>query len=508
MQNRIILLVIDKQRLLELAAAIAVFSNIDLSHVAQRGNVMLDQLPNRITSPSWWQLMNWIVDPIGFQDRYSRKYGDIFTMQLSGLGTCVVIGNPQVIQEIFSQDSKFDVGRGNALAKPLIGQNSLMLMDGNHHRRERKLLMPPFHGERLQTYAKQICLVTEQVANQWQVGQTFVARTAMQKISLEVILQVVFGLSEGERYQQLKPLLTDWLDMTDSPFRSSMLFLRFLQQDWGAWTPWGQMKQRQRQVHDLLQAEIEERRTKGNKGRTDVLSLMMAARDENGQAMADEELRDELLTILFAGHETTSTTLAWAFYQIHQQLDVREKLLQELDSLEENSSPMEIAQLPYLTAVCQETLRMYPVLPVIFPRVTKSPVNIAGYFFEAETTLMPSIYLVHYREDLYPNAQQFKPERFLEHQYSPSEYFPFGGGSRRCLGYALAQLEMKLVLTTILSEYQLTLAEDKPVKLQRRGFTLAPAGGVGMVMTGKRKKAGSVSIKTDGRLGVGSDITV
>jgi unspecific monooxygenase len=431
--------------------------------------------------------MNWIADPIGFQDKCSQKYGDIFTMRLSGLGSFVVISNPQAIGEIFSQDSQFDVGRGNAIAEPLVGRNSLMLIDGARHRRERKLLMPPFHGERLQIYAQQICLITEQVASQWQVGQPFVARTAIQKISLEVILQIVFGLREGERYQQLRPLLTQWLNMTDSPLRSSILFLRFLQQDWGAWTPWGRMKRRQRQVHALLQAEIEERRNKGDDGRTDVLSLMMAVRDEQEQAMSDEELRDELLTILFAGHETTATTLAWALYQIHQQLDVRERLLQELDSLGENSSPLKIAQLPYLTAVCQETLRMYPVIPVIFPRITKLPIKIAGYLFERETSLMPSIYLVHYRKDLYPGAQQFKPERFLERQYSPSEYLPFGGGSRRCLGYALAQLEMKLVLATILSKYQLALAEDKPVKLQRRGFTLAPAGGVQMVMTGKRQ---------------------
>ncbi|PSB47056.1 cytochrome P450 [Chroococcidiopsis thermalis] len=444
---------------------------------------MLAQLPNPITSPAWWQLMNWIADPIGFQDKCSQKYGDIFTMHLSGIGSYVVIGNPQAIGEIFNQDAKFDVGRGNAIAEPLVGRNSLMLVDGDRHRRERKLLMPPFHGERLQTYAKQICLITKQIASSWQVGQSFVARTTMQKISLEVILQVVFGLSEGERYQQLKPLLTEWLDMTDSPLKSSMLFLQFLQKDWGAWSPWGQMKQRQHHVRALLQAEIEERRAKDIKGR-DVLSLMMAARDENGQAMTDEELKDELLTILFAGHETTATTLAWALYQIHQHPDVRDRLLHELDSLGE-FAPMKIAQLPYLSAVCQETLRMYPVIPVIFPRITKSPTKIAGYLFEAQTALMPSIYLVHYREDLYPNAKQFQPERFLERQYSPSEYLPFGGGSRRCLGYALAGLEMKLVLATILSKYQLALVEDKPVQIQRRGFTLAPQGGVSMVVSAK-----------------------
>jgi cytochrome P450 family 110 len=308
----------------------------------------------------------------------------------------------------------------------------------------------------------------------------------MQNISLEVIVQIVFGLSEGERYQQLKPLLADWLNTTDSPLRSSILFLPFLQQDWGGWTPWGQMKRRQKQIHDLLQAEIESRRTKGFDGRTDVLSLMMIARDDSGQAMSDEELRDELLTILFAGHETTATSLAWAFYQLHQYPNVREKLLQELDSLGENPSPMEIAKLSYLSAVCQETLRMYPVIPILFPRIAKSAIKIAGYEFDAGTTFMPSIYLVHYREDLYPNAGQFQPERFLSHQYSPSEYFPFGGGNRRCLGYALAQLEMKLVLATVLSKYKLAIAETKPVKMQRRGFTLAPVGGVRMVMTGKR----------------------
>ncbi|AFY30606.1 cytochrome P450 [Calothrix sp. PCC 7507] len=447
---------------------------------------MLNQLPNCITSPPWWQLINWIADPIAFQHKYSQKHGDIFSMHLSGVGSYVIIGNPQAIQEIFNQDSKFDIGRGNELAKPLLGQNSLMLMDGDRHRRERKLLMPPFHGERLQTYAQQICLITNQITSQWQIGQPFIARSTMQKVSLEVILQIVFGLSAGERYQQLKRLLTAWLDMTDSPLRSSMLFFQFLQKDWGSWTPWGQMKQRQGQIHRLLQAEIAEKSTKNDEKGADVLSLMMAARDENGQAMSDAELTDELLTILFAGHETTATTLAWAFYQIYQHPDVLEKLQQELDSLGDNPHPMEIAQLPYLTAVSQETLRMYPVIPGLFPRITKSSTKIAGYEFDAETTLMPSIYLVHYREDLYPNAEQFKPERFLGRQYSPSEYLPFGGGSRRCLGYALAQLEIKLVLATVLSKYQLALAEDKPVKLQRRGFALAPAGGVRMVMIGKR----------------------
>lgn len=447
---------------------------------------MVSQLPNPIAQPAWKQLVSWIADPLGFQAKCSQEYGDLFTIHLSGLGAYVIVGNPQVVQEIFTQDSRFDVGRGNDLAEPLLGKNSLMLMDGDRHRRERKLLMPPFHGERLQGYAHQICLIASQFASQWQLHQPLIMRSAMQKISLEVILQIVFGLSEGERYQQLKPLLTEWIDMTDSPLRSSMLFLPFLQQDWGGWTPWAQMKRRQRQIHDLLQAEIDDRRSHPEPGRTDILTLMMAARDEAGQALTDAELRDELITLLFAGHETTATTLAWAFYQIHRHPQVREKLRQELDGLGAGASPMEIAQLPYLTAVCQETLRMYPVIPVLFPRITKSAMTIAGHAFAAGTTFMTSIYLVHYREDLYPQAQEFQPERFLERQYAPHEYLPFGGGSRRCLGYALAQLEMKLILATILSQYELALVNQQPIPSRRRGFALAPVGGVEMVLTGQR----------------------
>ncbi len=443
---------------------------------------MSSGLPNCIPTPSWWQLINWIADPIGLQKKYSHKYGDIFTMHLAGLGSYVIIGNPQAIQEIFSKDSQFDIGRANELAEPLIGKNSLMMMDGDRHRRERKLLMPSFHGEKIQAYGEKIIDITQKIADTWQIGESFIARSAMQKVSLEIILQVVFGLSEGERYEQLKPLFTNWLDMTDSPLRSSMLFLKFLQKDWGNWTPWGKMKQKQQRINNLLQAEIEEKRSKKHDLGNDVLSLMMAVRDENGQAMTDEELKDELLTILFAGHETTATTLAWAFYEIYRNPGVIEKLQTEYCSLGENPNPMEIAKLPYLSAVCQETLRMYPVLPIIFPRIAKSSVNIAGQQFDAETSFMPSIYLVHYQEDLYPEPEKFKPERFLEKQYSPSEYFPFGGGSRRCLGYALALLEMKLVIATVISKYQLALAENKPVKIQRRGFTLAPTGGVSLIL--------------------------
>jgi cytochrome P450 family 110 len=348
--------------------------------------------------------------------------------------------------------------------------------------------MPPFHGERMRNYGQQICDIALDVASKWSVDRSFVARTAMQEVTMRVILHAVFGLDNGPRLEKLKPLLASVVDMTSSPLRSSILFFGWMQQDLGPWSPWGRMKQRQRKVDELIYAEIAERRQQPNANRTDILSLMMAARDENGQSMTDEELRDELMTLLFAGHETTATALAWAFYWIHSLPSVREKLLQELDSLGENPDPMEIFRLPYLSAVCQETLRIYPVGMLTFPREVKSPVELMGHQLEPGTVVVGSIYLTHRREDLYPEPLQFKPERFLERQFSPYEYLPFGGGSRRCIGMALAQLEMKLVLTHILRNFELALTENKPVQAKRRGVTLGPAGGVRMVMTGRRMR--------------------
>jgi len=445
------------------------------------------QLPNGPQQPRILQLMQWIANPLRYLDTCAGEYGDVFTLRPASFNPLVFLSHPQAIQEIFSADAKhFDSGRANGIIRPLVGEHSLLLLDGAAHQRQRRLLMPPFHGERMHSYSQLICETANHVASQWEIGQLFQVRAAMQDITLEVILHAVFGLREGERYRQLKPLLAAMLNMTDSPLRSSMLFLKFLQQDLGNWSPWGQMMRRKQQIYDLLQAEINERRTQPELSGNDVLSLMMSARDENGQPMTDVELHHELMTLLFAGHETTATALAWAFYWIHQLPSVHEKLLSELDSLGDKPEPMAIARLPYLNAVCSETLRIYPVVFIAFPRVTKSPIEIMGQHFDNNTTLIPCTYLTHHREDLYPESNQFKPERFIERQFSPYEYLPFGGGNRRCLGLALAQLELKLVLATILSNYQLALADSKPVKPQRRGLTIAPTGGIQMVLQGRR----------------------
>ncbi len=447
---------------------------------------MSDKLPKGSNSPAWWQLIRWIESPLSYQKECAQSYGDIFTFRMTGFPPFVVIGHPEGVKEIFSlEPDKFDEGRSNYILRPLVGDNSLLLYDGTRHQRERKLLMPPFHGQNLQSYGKSIVDIATQVAAQWHEGKQIIARKVMQQITLEVIIKVIFGINEGERYQKIKPLLAQMLDVTDSPLRSSFLFLKFLQQDWGTWSPWGRIKAQKKQIDRLLQDEIEARRSLSNELGNDVLSLMMSAKDEEGQPMTDAELKDELMTLLFAGHETTATMLAWAFYEILRHPPVLEKLREELDS-SRNLAPLEIAKLPYLNAVCQEVLRFYPVGPIIFPRIVKTSIEIMGHYFEPETWLTLSAYLIHHREELYPEPEKFKPERFLERQYTPYEFLPFGGGVRLCLGYALAMLEMKLVIASIVSKYNLALANRQPIKSMRRGGTITPSNGVPLILTSFR----------------------
>lgn len=435
-------------------------------------------------TPRLIQILDWVADPLKFMEKYAKQYGDTFQVNLTG--QLVFISHPKAIEEIFKTNPKqFDSGPGNRLLTPLLGERSLALLDGIPHQRQRQLLMPPFHGERMQTYGELTCAIAEQVASKWEVGQPFSMRESTQQISLKIILKAVFGLDEGERYNKLEQLLSSALESLASPWKASMLFFQFLQIDLGAWSPWGRFLRQRQEINELLYAEIAERRQKLDPERSDILTMLLLARDEAGEPMSDRELRDELMTLLFAGHETTATALAWAFYWIHSQPEVYRKLSQELATLGDNPDPMAIIKLPYLNALCCETLRIYPVAMITFARIAKSPITIMGQQYEAGTALAPCIYLTHHREDLYPEAEKFQPERFLERQYSAYEFLPFGGSSRRCIGAAFAMFEMKLVLATILRRYSLALADKQPVKPVRRGVTLAPAGGVKMVITGK-----------------------
>ncbi|AFY54671.1 cytochrome P450 [Rivularia sp. PCC 7116] len=446
-------------------------------------------------TPKFAQLIEWIFNPLQMMEKSAKAYGDKFKLFLVGDNPSVFVHHPQAIKEIFTASpDKFDSGRGNQIIASLLGEQSLVLLDGSQHQRQRKLLTPPFHGDRMKSYGDLICKITEEVISDWKIGEPFAVRTSIQEISLRVILQAVFGLNEGERYDEIKQLIASVLDVSGSPLRAMLVFVPLLQKDLGAWSPWGHFLRQQKRLDDLLYAEIEERRDNPDASREDILSLMMAARDEQGQPMTNKEIRDELMTLLVAGHETTASSLTWAFYWIHHLPEVKEKLLAELDKVDTSDDLSLIAKLPYLNGVCAETLRIYPIALIAFPRINKAPIKIMDCEYPAETWLTPCIYLTHHREDLYPEPKQFKPERFIEKQYSPYEYLPFGGGNRRCIGMAFALFEMKLVLTTVLQKLDLAIVNNQEVKPTRRGGTLAPSDGKWLVATAKRNMKVKVEV--------------
>ncbi|MBD2436200.1 cytochrome P450 [Nostoc sp. FACHB-110] len=443
------------------------------------------KLPIESPEPQWLQTVRIILQPLENLDRYQQLYGDIYLSRFAAFPLQVIISNPKGIQELFTADSKLlETGSGSQIMQPLLGDNSLILMDGDRHLQQRKLLMPPFHGDRIKAYSNLIREITEQVTNKWKVGESFVARPQMQDISLKVILRTVFGLQEGERYAQIQQILIEMLNTFNEPLSVVFLLFKSLQRDLVPWSPWGKFLRRRQQLDKLIYAEIRERRhqTQGE----DILSLLLSARDEHGQPMSDVELRDELMTMLFAGHETTAIALAWALYWVHYHPEVGEKLLQELNSIDVSSAdPTTITQLPYLNAVCSETLRIYPVVLFALPRILQAPMQLMGYDLPKGMTVSVSIYSTHHNPDIYPEPKCFRPERFLERQFSQYEFLPFGGGNRRCLGMAFALFEMKLVLATILSHYSLELLDKVPLKSVRRGIVFTPSGGVNLKVKDK-----------------------
>lgn len=452
-------------------------------------------LPDGPQMPRWLRMIKFIGQPVKYLDDFAKIYGDTFTIRSSrGDNHLVYFSQPQALEQIFTADSShFEVGRAIGLGF-LLGDRSFMLADGDRHLRQRQLLAPPFHGERMRAYGEDICKISRQVSHEWQIGKPFKIRESMQEITLRVILRVVFGLNEGELFESLRRSLSDLLDFITSPVMSSAFFFSFIQKDFGAWSPWGWILQQRQKIDQLIYALLRERRTQADQNRQDILSLMMAARYDDGQGMSDEELHDELMTLLIAGHETTASALTWAFYWIDHLPEVREKLLEELNTIGVNPDLSNVAKLPYLTAVCQETLRIYPILMTAFVRIVKIPIKIMGYELREGTAIVPSIYLAHHREEVYPQSKQFKPERFLERQYSPYEYLPFGGGNRRCIGMAFAQYEMKIVLATVLSEFQVSLANKRPVRPVRRGLTIAAPAGMRMVATPQVKRANTPAL--------------
>jgi cytochrome P450 family 135 len=380
-------------------------------------------------------------------------------------GTGVYVADPAAIRELLTGDqSDLHAGEANAPLSPVLGSNSVLVLDGPRHMRQRKLLLPPFQGSAVRAFRGVIREVAEEEVAGWKVGAEFRMRDRMRALTFEVICRAVFGVTERERIERLRATLLPIMDAGAATF-----FLPGpLRRDLGPLSPWGRLQRRLRRTDELLYEEIARRRRDADlEERNDVLSLLLRARDEDGEPMTDAELRDELMTMLAAGHETTATALAFAFDLLLRHPEVLARLRAELAGGAEDD---------YMNAVVTESLRLRPVIDAAERTLTK-PRVIGGYELPAGIRVYPAIVLVQRREDLYPQAEKFRPERFLDEGAESYAWIPFGGGIRRCIGAALAQAEMAEVIRTVLSRVELRTLRADPEPVVLRGITLVPQHG-------------------------------
>lgn len=447
----------------------------------------MTQLPSS-KNPHWVHKIQYIIDPAGYMESNRQRYGDLFNAPVFGdKKHQLFICHPQGWQQLFAREGKEIETCGSEVTRFLIGDNALPSLKGDSHQQQKQLLVPSFQSQNMEDYGQSICNLTEQVLSQLTPGTTFYARNVARDIILGSMLNLVFNTEGKEHFEPFKKLLGDFLNIFQSPLITSTFFFPILRQDWGAWIPGASSGSFMQQITEFLYAEIKSHREEYDPTRTDILTLLLSAKYEDGRGMSDSQLFDELMAIVVAGHESATNIIAWALYWILQHPEVVEKLLQEIDSLDECPGAMTIFKLPYLTAVCNEVLRMSPVVPVTPPREVTEPVELMGYQLEPGTELYGCIYLTHHREDLYSEPRRFNPERFLERQYTRYEFLPFGGASRRCLGKTMILFQMKFALVTIFKNYQLALVNHRPLKYKLQGLNIVPKGGVQIVLQGKRK---------------------
>ncbi len=420
-------------------------------------------LPPGPRAPAAVNMARLVQRPIESLTGWRERYGDVYTVPLIVFGVGVYVCDPDAIREMLTGDqSDLHAGEANEPLSPVLGKKSVLILDGREHMRQRKLLLPPFQGSTVQNFRTVIREVAEAEVDSWRKGERFVLRDRMRALTFEVIVRAVFGVTERERIERLRSALVSVLDM-----QAVFALPNVLRRDLGRFSPWGQFQRRLKAADALLYEEIARRRAEADLDqRTDVLSLLLRARDEEGEPMTDLELRDELMTMLMAGHETTATGLAFAFDLLLREPHVLSRLRDELDGEDDT----------YLDAVVTETLRLRPVIDAAERTLTK-PRTIGGWELPPGIRVYPNITVVHLREDLYPQPYEFRPERFIEEEAPSYAWLPFGGGIRRCIGAALAQAEMAEVIRTVVSRVDLepTRSDHEPVVM--RGITLVPRHG-------------------------------
>jgi unspecific monooxygenase len=441
--------------------------------------------------PALFQTFAFLRSGQRFIARAAQRYGDLFTVRTLVFGAQVFTSDPELIKQIFTGDPcDYHAGEANDSATLITGTRSVLVLDEAPHRRVRRLLTPPFHGERMHAYAETMRAITERVVSPWKEGEHFRLLPYFQRITLEVIVASVFGLPEGSRRDLFSTKLEALTDRATSPLGVFFL-IPALQRDLGPLYPWRRLKAQLDAVEALVFEEIAARRVRlaepGAHRPDDILSLLLETRDEDGQGMPDREIRDQLITLLLGGHETTASSLAWAFERILAHPEVHERIVAEIDQAraQGKTSAADLAGLEYLDATVKEVLRQRPSVPQVGRRLTR-PMVLRDYEIPTGTMVSPSMYLTHRRPDLYPEPESFRPERFLGKKTDPYTYLPFGGGPRRCLGAAFALQEMKIVLGTVLHRWRLRLVQKPPLRAAPRSLFFAPEGGAEVVAVGQR----------------------
>jgi cytochrome P450 len=424
------------------------------------------KLPPGPSAPSLVQTVNWQARPIAFFERCRAGYGSRFTVRLLATPPFVFVSDPDEIKQVFTAPADvLHPGEGARILEPILGQNSVILLDGRPHLSQRKLMLPAFHGERMQKLSGLLTEVSEREVDAWPKGRAITTHPLLQALTLEVILRAVFGLDPGPRLDALRSKLTTMATEATKPFSA----LPWLQRD--VFARWRRFVALRDETNALIYELIDERRAEGESAdRADILSMLLEARHEDGAEMSRDEIRDELMTLLVAGHETTASSLAWAFERLVREPRVVAELQREVDRDDGDA---------YLTATVQETLRARPVLPNSAPRLVKQPVEIGGWQYDASSPVcvVPNAYLVHHDPAIYPDPYTFRPERFLDEQPGTYTWIPFGGGRRRCLGASFALLEMKIVLRAILERSDIAPADGGVELSRRRSITIAPGAG-------------------------------
>jgi cytochrome P450 len=436
---------------------------------------MRSRLPPGPRTPSLLQTIGWWSRPTAFLERCRANHGGPFTIRLFGQSPFVVISDPEEIKQIFQAPPEvLHPGEGAQILEPIIGPNSVILLDEDPHLRQRKLLLPAFHGERMQHLSGLMQELAEREAASWPSGERVALHPHLQRLTLEIILRAVFGLERGAQLDALRDQLTEILAFGESPLSLIPPAQRLL----AGRGPLARLERANARADELIFELIEQRRLQGANG-DDVLTLLLAARDEDGAPMSPAELRDELMTALVAGHETTASQLAWAFERIAREPAVQARLHEELDDGSDEA---------YLTATINEILRRRPVLPNAEPRLVKQPIEIGGILYQPGVVLFASAYLLHHDPAIYPDPYAFEPERFLDQSPGTYTWIPFGGGRRRCLGASFALLEMKLVLRAVLERYVLRPASSTPEITRRRGITFSPSGESRVILEDRRAR--------------------